>query len=295
MNQKFNFMKKLNYFLLGLAALGMVFTSCEDDEALGPEITFKAGDGLITADATINKGETASFSWEAVKGDAKLTSFTIRIDNQDVDGFPKTDIDKEEYQSTWAKQFLDAGTYAISFIAEDKDGKKATETITVTVKEAAIELTSFTAVLMGGQTNTTTGSFLDADAGKVYLTADAKTNQSKVDVVYYFGSENKATLASPNDETVNGTGTNALSLTKGWTTQNATKFNTNPGITAAEFDAMTDDSKLEGVDVTASKANMLSEGDVAVFMTAAGNKGAIKVVKIDGEGSGTITIDVKIQ
>ncbi len=288
-------MRKLtNYFLVALAAVSMVFTSCEEEDALDPTISFFSGDGLITGDATIYVGETASFKWQAEQGDANLTEFTIRLNNEDVPGFPNTDIDKDQYQDTWDTTLYTAGTYTFTFIVEDKDGLTASESITVTVEDADLSLNSFTAVLMGGQSNASTGSFLDADAGEVYLSSAASGVQEDIDIVYYYGSTNNATLAAPSDETVNGTGSSSFSLTADWTTQNETTFNTNPGISADDFDAMTTDATIADISTSVTKVTSLAADDVVVFTTAAGKKGAFKVLEVTGEGAGTIEIDVKI-
>ncbi len=288
-------MRKLtNYFFVALAAVSMVFTSCEDEEALEPEISFFSGDGLITGDATIKVGETASFSWQAEKGDANLSEFTIRLNNEDVPGFPNSDIEKDQYEDTWDTTLYTAGEYTFTFIVEDKDGLTASESITVTVEDADLSLSSYTAILMGGQSNSTYGSFLDADAGKVYLSSAASGVQGDIDIVYYYGSTNNATLAAPSDETVNGTGSSSFSLTASWTTQNETTFNTNPGITADDFDDMTTDASIADISTSVTKVTSLAADDVVVFTTAEGKKGALKVVEVSGEGSGTIEIQVKI-
>jgi hypothetical protein len=137
-------MKKLsNYFFVLTAALAMVFTSCSDDEnALGPNIVFKAGTDLTTGDATVDQGATVNFSWEVNKGDAKLAEFTIRIGALDADGFPVDNIDKDQYEDTYSVTLLDAGVYEFTFIATDKDGLKDIKTIVITAEAATTPLSA---------------------------------------------------------------------------------------------------------------------------------------------------------
>ena len=115
--------------------------------------------------------------------------------------------------------------------------------LNITYVDAPNDLEEFTAVLMGGQSNADVGSYLDADAGTVYKQSVAPANSAAIDIIYYYGTTNRATLVAPTDATVNGGGTN-LTLATVLTTKNATKFNTNPGISPAEFDAMTTDADI---------------------------------------------------
>ena len=180
----------------------------------------------------------------------------------------------------------------IEFYLEDKDADNSV-TKSFTITSGAGNISRFTAVLMGAQSSTT-GSFLDANTGTVYVQATANTNQSLIDVVYYYGNTNLATLCAPNDETVGGGGTN-FSLCEGWTTKNATTFGPS-SVTSAEFDAMTDDSVLSEISgLSATKSTSLDVSNVIAFMTADGKKGLIKVSALEAVNTGTITINVIIQ
>ena len=167
------------------------------------------------------------------------------------------------------------------------------DTKSFTVISGAGNIVRFTAVLMGAQASTT-GSFLDANTGNVYTQADANDNQELIDVIYYFGSSNAATLCAPNDETVNG-GAGNLALCESWTTHNATTFGSSL-FTIAEFDAMTDDSQLLSIaNLTNSKATDLAVDNIIAFETVDGKKGLIKVSDLISATDGTITIDVLMQ
>jgi hypothetical protein len=290
-------MKRLNYFLLGLGALGMVFTSCTPDEdALGPELTISSGTAVEATSNTV-----ITLSWRASAGDANLASFTIKEGNativdEDGNDWNAAEIpnaDNEAYVGS-ARVAIGAAGTTFTLIVTDKDGLTASQDVVVTIKAPTGDpINTFTAVLMGGQSNLNVGSALDADAGIVYKLADATA--ADIDILYYYGSTNLATFAAPNDETVNGVAANAFNWTNDWTPQNATKFGVSSMSTAA-FDAIGDDSALTGITgLTSSKLTDRNIGNVIEFITAAGKKGAFKVTALTTGGAGSITIEVKIQ
>lgn len=287
-------MKKRIFFItLAVLSIGF-FTACEDDEfAVGPSIEFIAGTGNITADATVIAGEDFTFKWIVTKGDANLESFTIRLTNSDLTGFPKTDIDNDLYQDEYTTSIVSAGINDYTFIATDKDGKQETYTITVTATAVVSygAITTYSDKIIGSYDATEGSSFASVN-GLVYNSADAAANSEKIDFVYYFGITTNATLASPTD-------TDAQTVFSGisaWTTKNATLLGATT-ITGTAFDAMTDDADIvtAATELTASKSGNLSTGDVIAFETASMQKGLIKVTNIETGAAGTIEITVKVQ
>jgi len=284
-------MKKLNllYALLFLALLGFT-TSCSEDEET--DLFTITG---VPADMTAKVGDTLSAEI-AVVSEEKLEEIEIRKGTETLETI--TEFDNPEshvYNMTYIVVAEDAGkTIEFAIIVTDSKDNSEEAGFTVTVDAAGDPISSFTAVLLGAQ-GSSTGSFLDASEGDVYTQTDANTNSALIDLLYYFGSSNEATLTAPDDVTVNG-GTNNLTLATGLTTQNSTKFNSNPGVTAAEFIAAENDAMIAGLtDITESKVTMLQEGDVISFETADGKKGLIHVESIATGSDGSITINVKIQ
>lgn len=268
-------MKKLNYFLLGLVAMGLTFTSCEDDEdPIGPTITFKAGTGLITEDDTISVGETAGFSWEAVAGDAKLVEFTIRINNSDVDGFPNDDVDKDEYQDSWDTTLSEVGSYTFTFIATDKDGEEASESITVYAKS---DLTSQGEAQLGAGSSSLPSYYSVADAETMTLT-EAKASPNKVDFVFT-STSSEATFISPKDA-----GASEISGTGRTTNYQKVDF---------DFETATSDD-IDDVTPTSDEITV-SQGDVIVFETADDTKGIFEVTSLAVAADGTATIDIMVK
>lgn len=266
---------KFNKWFLGLAVLGLVFASCEDDtDPAGPTITFKAGAGLTTGDATVDAGDTVHFSWEVVKGDANLEEFTIRLENEDLPGFPNTDIDNDQYEDTYSVIVSDAGTYVLSFIATDKDGLEAKEDITITVRTGLLEKGSSQL----GAAESNLGSYYSVSEDVVYTLTEAKANPSKVDIIFT-STGVEAKLIAPKDA-------------------NATEISSTNRITTYEkVDIVFDEATAADLNEVSPAADNLvvAEGDVIVFETHEGTKGIMEVSALTVAQDGSITIDIKVK
>jgi hypothetical protein len=294
-------MKKA-HLIIGLLFIAMLamFVECgEEEEALGPSLALYGGDN-IDSDETVAPGAILSFGWHATSGDAKLESMTISRDGVALVGWNAKDIPNSENESYTDTALLEAplneGAYNYELTVADKDGLTASQSVVITVDAsmAGGPIDTYTAILMGGQGNLDLGSFLDAESGTVYKIDAATSNQSLIDVVYYYGSQNLATLTAPDDATVGG-GSGNLSLCESWTTKNGTRFGT-ASISAAEFDNIVNDIQIAAeTGISDSKKTQLAVGNVLSFLTVNGKKGLIKVSAITTGSTGTITIDVKIQ
>jgi hypothetical protein len=293
-------MKKFKFISLMIAALslGFGFTSCEEDLLNEDE---EGGAATISIDASADKtqvevGEDIVVSYDVLISDNKLESIELREGDNLIgavqDGFDDTRRDAGEitYNAT------EAGDFVLSLYVVDNKGNSKTSDINITVLEAGGEISEFTAILMGAQSNTDEGSYLDANTGNTYMQSDAESNQSLIDVIYYYGSANKATFAAPNNELVDGTGANALSLTAAFSTKNATKF-TKTTLDASDFDAIVNDATIvsEADGLSDSDATDVAVGEVVAFKTQGGKSGLIKVVELEAINTGTITIAVKVQ
>ena len=293
-------MKKVHViFGLLIVAMLTMFMECGDDEALGPALQLYGG-AFIDSDETVPAGAVLSFSWHATKGDAKLESMTISREGNALVGWNEKEIPNSENESYTDTALLEAplneGAYTYALIASDKDGLTATQSVVITVDPAlgGDPISSYTAILMGGLQNTEYGSFLDAEEGDVYKLGPAVTNQSLIDMVYYYGSANNATLCAPNDATVNG-GSGNFDVCQVWTTKNATTFGPS-SITASEFDDINNDTEISEISgLSLSKMTALIVGNVIAFETAGDKKGLVKITALENSNSGTITIAVKIQ
>ncbi len=299
-NLKLNKMKKA-HVIIGLLFFAMftMFIECGDEEAVGPSLSLYGGD-FIDSPETVAPGAVLAFAWHAQSGDAKLESMTITREGVALAGWNAKDIPNSQNENYTDTAYLEAplneGQYNYELTVTDKDGLTASQSaiITVDASLAGGPIDTYTAVLMGAQSNLDLGSFLDAETGLVYLIGPATSNQSLIDVVYYYGSQNLATLTAPDDATVGG-GAGNLSLCQSWTTKNGTRFGT-ASVSAAEFDDISNDIEISAqTGISNSKMTQLAVGNVLSFITVSGKKGLIKVSAITTGSTGTITIDVKIQ
>jgi hypothetical protein len=152
-----------------------------------------------------------------------------------------------------------------------------------------------TTKLLAGQSNNDAGSFYaTAGTGTIYKQADAKANSAAVDFLYYYGANNQATIAAPNDTDAATVYSNATTGLQTWATRNATKFKATT-LTAADFNNATPatiNTAAEGANLAMAKT--LAAGNTYAFITAGGKKGLINVANITGTQAGSITINVKI-
>ena len=291
-------MKRINLVLISLlVVVSGFFASCSDDEdTLGANVTIKSA-----KDTTVAPSAVFVISWDARKGDDKMKFISISKNGVNISGWDKKEIpsasDASYIGSATITADPNAGVY--EYVVSVLDGNyaelgKETVKVTVSASAAAGEINSYTTVLMGGQNNATTRSFWASTTNTVYKVADAKTNAAKVDILYFYGTTNAATLAAPDD--ADAATLSDLQLSS-FTTKNKTRFGVS-AVTSSEFSAIANDAKIATISgLTATKAAQLKVNDVIAFQTEAGKKGLILVKAIGGtQGSDrTITIDVKVQ
>lgn len=273
-------MKKVKgLFLAALAATAM-FTSCgSDEDALGPEIKFVNYDGSAM---TIDKGDTVKFTYQAVAGDAKIESTVVTYAFGSNDDALATSTTKEldnGFEVSVAQKLSEVGVYTFTIYAVDKDDKVDSATVVVTVKDAAVALTSKGEFTLGAGSNGN-GSYYSLSEG-VLTSAIAKTKASKVTFVYNFNDTDKAFIMSGSESTV-------TEIKAGAT---VTKFAKVTGVT---FDSATD-ADIAAITPAATKITGLAQGDVIAFLAADGTKGLIQVKALVTGVDGTTTVVVKIK
>ena len=293
-------MKKVHViFGLLIVAVLTMFMECGDEEAAGPTISLYGG-RYIDSDETVPPGATLRFSWTAEKGDANLDVITIDRDDAPLTGWIDKEIPSNKNDIyTDSASFsapLTEGSYTYGITVTDKDDLTASRSVVITVDASAAgnPINSYDAILMGGLSNASYGSFLDAEEGDVYMLAAATSNPVIIDIVYYYGSQNNATFCAPSDPTVNG-GAGNFDVCANWTTKNSTMFGTTT-ITPGVFDDIDNDSEiitLSGLSNT--KMTNLVVGSVIAFETVNEKKGLVKVTALESSNSGTISIQVKVQ
>ncbi|MDY0343699.1 MAG: hypothetical protein RBR28_09005 [Lentimicrobium sp.] len=287
-------MKKM-FSLLGLILFtGLIFIGCskDEDEPVLPVIAFEQKPGLVTGDITAAYGDTLYFGIILQgNGTDNLIKFEIKANGSLM------------HESTLNTQNHTFSFYTIkgpnpedvwSFSTTDAAGNRKEETITITGSFGPI--LSYTAILMGAQSNATTESFLSLQDNKttLYFQAEAFQNQSKIDMLCYFEG-GQMFLASPGGN-IAGIFTGATSP-ENYSTKNLTQF-VKTTLSAADFDnANTDALLYYGYSLAqpSIKAGGLLKDDVYAFLTHNGFTGLFKVLEVNGNASGTLKIDIKIQ
>lgn len=287
-------MKKLNYLLSALliASIGLVgCDNAEDNE--GPSIAdLKVGTTTVTGESvTVLPGAT-SISFTA-NDDDEVASVTVSENGVSTPVYTKADIGKASEKISFDYTVTKNVTLIIKVV--DNDDKETSLSFAIRLDAG---VSSYTAKLLGAQTNATEGSFLATSTGAIYLQADAKTNASIVDIVYFYGATNFATLAAPSDVdagSIFNNGTTGLQL---WTVKNATSFKVT-ALTQTAFNEVNSAAAVEAAytaasGTAASKSNNLTASKVVAFKTAAGKYGLAYVSSLTTGATGSITLDVKV-
>jgi hypothetical protein len=290
-----------------IAALLLLLTGCKKDEdPQPPSVTLKTGseytpDGAIVAvGGPITLGITASTSGDnitnlVIKKVMPDGSVKVVLDSgMNSTGFSlnKTFYQSVEDEARWTVQIM------------DKNRLFATAAITIfrDPNSSWGGIFEYPYIIMGFQSNTEYGQFLNPATGKVWATDSATLSQTVIDIVtYYFDDDGtpSPTFSSPGEE---GGGIYAYyPQLRDWTTLRSTKWDisvdANP-IPVSTFDNCHNDSTLivSYNDVWGKrKFKYADAGKVIPFLTASGKKGLIKVLTTHYGADGTIEFSLKIQ
>ncbi len=176
-------------------------------------------------------------------------------------------------------------TYTAAVTGEKGSGTPATATTTVTTRQPAGPLNVSNATPLFGQANGagTNSNFIQAsDPFADFSTSTFAANKANVDICFFYGETNKATLTSPSDAVMQG-----LYSGLNWTGANTTSLY-KTALTAAQFDAIADSESDEEITALAStvttwttSTNQLQAGSVILYKRAGDSKvGLIKVVSL---------------
>ncbi len=305
-----------NTFLIALLAVAGFVVSCTEDEeptATKPSasVSFKV-EGQVATSAmpgdTISYAVTANAAGGVNRIVGKVSDGTNTTDLFDVS---RLDLNIEsgettaDYASFIVPTAAAAGkTWEFWFVVVDEIGTSS-DTVSFEVEIDAVPINEFETVLIGGFKSAAYGSSYDAMTDSVYfvsgITADV-ANQAKIDFIYYFSDASQRTIASPDN--VEAEATWKAQSAAAWpfpNTENSTKFQETT-LTTAQFDAITAGTEIAAayseVATGLSRVTDLAVDNVVAFKLAearGGKMGLFKVKAVDGNSSGTITIDVKIE
>jgi hypothetical protein len=289
-------MRKLSLQLFSLFAAISLFTmtSCSKEEDMvdpAPTATIAS-----STPATAKVGNEITIA-ASIVAQSKIKSIVTRHNNVDLDTKTSnfTNSTSDNYSFKYSIPSTAAGK-DLTFTIVVTDSKDRVVNTNHTVKvDATGSVRTQSAKLVYGQSSTAGGSFYGTEAaGTVYLQAEAKANAAKVDFLYFYGSNNLATIAATSDTDAKTVYNNSVTGLQTWSKLNNTKFK-EVAMTKAEFDAATFTSiETATGGATETKINKLADNKVIGFITEGGKKGLIFVNKITGDSTGNIDITVKM-
>ncbi len=297
------FMKKFNLLVLSVAVLTSgFFSSCKKEaDPNGPQISFSNS----LTETTLAKGVT---QWEvnatitSVAGLDQVKVFQVSTAGEDQLGTAITSFtDKNTYNLKLTVTGIKELT-TIKVSATDKNNITNSQNFVIKITAAdpipatdkVLFWTGTVAAQLGAQSSIAGSSFASS-TGNVYTQSLAKTNQTLVDMIYYYNTgADAASIYSPL------AASNGSLFSSTWTTKNDTKFIKVTTLTPTEFDAIpkTDDAQIVAKATGFTDVNKLftlSVGNIFAFKTAANKLGLAKVTALTGTTAGTITIEVKVQ
>lgn len=303
-------MKKLNVLFLLLAGfIGIsALTSCDPEPQTDvlPSMIFSTDGAAIANSTTVDTLAPLLFKISANENpNTKKNLQTLRVqsfkNNAPVKDTLVT-INDDSFLGSFNFNADTSFSVAEKFIFTliDREGEKAIKEIIITTKDAPVvvdptgdPINSYSAKLLGGQSNPNEGSFFDAHTGTVLNTAGAITASATIDFIFAYGTMNQYYIGAPSDADIQ---TSHGTIAATWSTLNTTTFSPS-SMTVADFDAMIDDRDFPTSTGVETKINMLGAGDVFSFLTVDGKFGMVKVNSVDGTvaGNRAIDIDVKVQ
>jgi hypothetical protein len=306
-------MRKINLIagLLLLTGIGFL-SSCSKDTTtdLSPSLSFTGGTGFTSADATLSAGElfrvgiTAAANTSSGKNLVRFK--VVRTFNNTPTTELDTTINTDNFSwNAYYSANTAVGSERWTFTITDKNGETSELFFNITTEATAGQINSYTAILLGGQENASRGSFYSTVNDSVMIQGIANVNQSKVDLIFYYGTTNKASIVAPASAQLAlvpqfsyiTDGTNAAH----WTVTNQTKFKL---VTGVDWALVTNDALItaNAVSLTDMNVNQLAVGNIIAFETAAtsanpSKKGLFKVIAVTGTAAANreITLEVKIQ
>jgi len=293
--------------LILLTALFFLIAGCKkDNDPQPPAVTLNTGSEYTPDGAIVAVGGPIKLGITASAQEANITNLVIK--KVMPDGSVKVVLDSGMNSTgfflnkTFYQSVEDEARWTVQIM--DKSRLFATAAITIFRDPNSTwgGIFEYPYIMMGFQSNTGYGQFLDPSTGKVWSSDSAALNQTAIDIVTYFFDDDgilSPTFSSPGEE---GGGIYAYyPQLHDWTTLRNTKWDisvdANP-ITVATFDACHNDSILivSYNDVWGKrKFKYADAGKVIPFLTASGKKGLIKVLTTHYGNDGTIEFSLKIQ
>lgn len=293
-------MKKRNLLFLPFAfAVVLLLNSCE------PEAVTTPPNLQVTPAETVMAvpGDVVSYQ-SIISSDTDLSSFEILVKFGETLVASADSIFPASTQSAiidFAFPVPDSISVetAITITFEAKNEAAAyTATRTIDVSIPYGEINSYTAVILSDIENPNGSSFFSLENNERMQLAAATAESEKVDIIYYFGLTNEATLCAPADTEVEVFEDKSdIPIVNRFETRNNTLLAA-VDMLEADFNAIVNDGPITNnePETTATAVTNLAVGDVLFAETVSGKKSLVLVKDITGgQGTSEITIEVKIQ
>lgn len=292
-------MKKLvkSILMLSIASIA-ILSSCSkegDTDVTDVKVTITSSPAspvLIGTPITLTVTATGN-----VDNKLKTISVTRSGDNKVV---LSKNISGSEFSEEIIDTILLVGTFDYTVAVTGEKGSPATAVAKVTTRAPYGSISNTpVAIDLHGQTQDSTESyfmqlvhpFTPYDRGRQTF-AD---NKASIDMCFYFGNTNQATLASPDDADFMQTVYSYID----WTGAKKTKF-AKTSLTAAQYEAIVtsaSDSAIvaiaAGTTTWGAYVNKLALNNVLVYETAEGKKGLVLVSALTGTQASNAQISVK--
>jgi hypothetical protein len=318
-NPNYSIMKKISFVLVSIAiAISGFLSSCSDTTTTGfdtpsVDILYSAAGSssvpLVDRDTVIKEeGTSLKFEVKFTMGDAgdKLTNVKVTSEiSGKIYSVVDSSLDAGLFNGADKSLTLTYNTSVgsaiekITFTTLDKQNREGTAIIYVKPKTVvpAGSVKTTEAIIMGSYSNATYGSCYSLSLNKVVTMSGGFSQQSSVDMLYYYGVTNKSTLAAPSNATLEQLYTSATNGIAKWGTRNNTKLLVKA---VSNFDAITTSDLFNSAFPTSEISsasdivNQLSVGTVFAMKTAGGKTALVKVTEINGTNSaGYIKITIK--
>jgi hypothetical protein len=294
-------MKKLvkSVLMLSIASLAILSSCKKDDDnadVTDVKVDINGPTGNVTLGSTVTLQITAT-------GNADNKVKSISVTRSMTGTNEKTILSKSLSGTSAVETVVDtpdaSGNYIYTVAITGEKGSPATKTFSVKVLPPPGELYVETDKKLYGHNNGagTNPNFMSLHGPNftTYSTNTFAANKSSIDLAFYYGTNNKASISSPSDAVMQGLftglnwdGVNATGLSK--TTKTVAEFD---AIAASNSDAVITElaSNVTAWDKTAT---LLSSGSVYLFKTHDNKLGLLKIVSITGSSKDDAVIQFAI-
>ncbi len=296
-------MRKYLIFLI-FTLIVILIISCKDDgeiTGLNPTIEFLTDSGYTWKDTMLHAGASIKIGISATSlSTVPLTHFNYTIQGEEDTLSIDSGIYTQDftYHKIITKSFSDFENW--TFTVHDKDGRPAALTLNLLKSDSSDygEIISINSIILGAQNNSSVGSFYSWDNQQVFHLDEAYNNQEKVNLLFYYDliESDEHTIASPaaNIDPSVYSGNHGLI---NWDTKNLVRFQIT-SIDQNDFYTCINDSLIIATSFDFNsgkrKAKNLKPGDIYAFNNNS-KMGLFIVKQVDGNETGTIKIDIRIQ